>query len=148
MSARRRHENRNRTGGKTYVVNSEGKAFLVGVGFLTISLFLEWILTEDIERICSCEFKLHFRFICSIRIRSRNRDIVEKPKSNILNSAGVGTREYTIPTATRSGPSISGGETSSRTRRHVKRSNQWIHVHLQVNWTTRTGLSLFREFSS
>ena len=48
-------------------------------GFSTISPFLEGILMEHIKLICSLESRLTFFSICSIRVPSRNRDIIEKP---------------------------------------------------------------------
>ena len=44
---------------------------------LKITYFIERILMEYIEPICSLESKLTFISICSIRIRSRTRDIVK-----------------------------------------------------------------------
>ena len=49
------------------------------VSFLEISLFLEGILMEHKDKKSSLDFKLQIGCICSIRIRSRNRDIIEKP---------------------------------------------------------------------
>ena len=46
--------------------------------FSKISRFLERILMEHIESICSMDCKLFSVFICSIRIRYRKRDIFEK----------------------------------------------------------------------
>ena len=43
--------------------------------FSSVSQFLERVLMEHIESICSLESKLTFMSICSIRIPSRNRDI-------------------------------------------------------------------------
>ena len=54
-------------------------------GFSKISQFLERILIEQIELICSLQSRLTFLSICSIRIRSRNRDIFKKPLQ--LNSS-------------------------------------------------------------
>ena len=47
--------------------------------FSMISRFLEGILTEYKDMKCSLDSKLQIGYICSIRIRSRNWDIVEKP---------------------------------------------------------------------
>ena len=41
----------------------------------TITSFLEQILMEHIEPICSLESQLYFMSICSVGIYSRNRDI-------------------------------------------------------------------------
>ena len=46
-------------------------------GFSMISHFLDRILMEHIEPICSLESKLTFISICSTGIRSRTRDIVK-----------------------------------------------------------------------
>ena len=48
--------------------------------FLTIPNFLEQILMEHIELICSSESKISFISAHSVRIPSRNRDIFEKPQ--------------------------------------------------------------------
>ena len=45
--------------------------------FLTISQFLERILMEYIEKICSLKYKLFFDSIYSIQNRSRNQDIIK-----------------------------------------------------------------------
>ena len=45
-----------------------------------ISRFLEVILTENIDTKSSLVSKLQIEYICSIRICSRNRDIIEKPQ--------------------------------------------------------------------
>ena len=47
--------------------------------FLMITQFLERILTEHIESICSLGSQLKFGSICSVRIPSRNWDIFKKP---------------------------------------------------------------------
>ena len=47
-----------------------------GGDFLEISRFLERILTEHMELKYSLDSKLQIDFKCSIRIRSRNRDMV------------------------------------------------------------------------
>ena len=52
--------------------------FIEGTGFSTISRFLERIPIEHVEPSFSPESELLFDYICSIRTRSRNRDIVEK----------------------------------------------------------------------
>ena len=49
-------------------MNTENK---VCVGFSNLSNFLERILMEHIEQICSLESKLFFMSICFIRTRSR-----------------------------------------------------------------------------
>ena len=61
--------------------------------------FLERILMEHIELICSLESKLTLMSICSIRIRSRKRDIIQKPilKSNFLNPFEEPNSTTTIP---------------------------------------------------
>ena len=51
----------------------------------TISRFLERFLIERIELVCSLECDLTFISICSVRIRSRKRDIFEKPLQHISN---------------------------------------------------------------
>ena len=51
----------------------------VGCTFSAISRFLERILMEHIESKNSVESKLQINSICSIRIQSRNQDIVKKP---------------------------------------------------------------------
>ena len=56
----------------------------VGRVFSKIAYFLERILMEHIEMVCSLEFELFFISICSIRIRSRKRDIFKIPHQ--LNS--------------------------------------------------------------
>ena len=52
--------------------------------FLKICQFLERILMEHLESICSLESRLTLMFTCSLRIRSRKRNIFEKPRQ--LNS--------------------------------------------------------------
>ena len=52
--------------------------------FSTISHFLEWILMEYIGMKPSLDFRLQIYSIHSIRIRSRNKDILEKPKPTNL----------------------------------------------------------------
>ena len=54
-------------------------------GFSKISNFLERILMKHIEFMYSLKYKLLFIWICSIRIRSRKRDIFERPQQHISN---------------------------------------------------------------
>ena len=60
-------------------ISSTGGLEISYSGFSTISRCIERILMEHIELICSLESRLTFFSTCSIRIRSRNEDIVEKP---------------------------------------------------------------------
>ena len=48
--------------------------------FLKIFRFLYQIQVEHIESVCSLESVLYFISICSVRIRSKKRDIFKKPK--------------------------------------------------------------------
>ena len=54
-------------------------------GISKILHFLERILMEHIDMKNSLDSKLQFNTTCSIRIRSRNWDIVEKPLQHISN---------------------------------------------------------------
>ena len=63
-------------------------------GFSTISQFLERILMEIIGTKNSLDFKLYIECVCSIRIRSRKRDIFGKPQQ--LNSNPSVTRIFPI----------------------------------------------------
>ena len=56
------------------------------VSFSKIPSFLDRILTEHIECICSLESELFFDSICSIRIWSINRDIFEIQATHLYNS--------------------------------------------------------------
>ena len=51
--------------------------------FLMISRFLERILMEHIELICSLESELNYFSICSIRIPPKNGDIFEKSSISV-----------------------------------------------------------------
>ena len=54
-----------------------------------ISRFIEVILIEHIDTKGSLDSKLQIDYICSIRIRSRNKDIVEKLLQLILNPCEI-----------------------------------------------------------
>ena len=54
--------------------------------FLTISQLLYYILTERIESIGRLDCNLFFDYICSIRVCSRNREIVETVDFKIVTS--------------------------------------------------------------
>ena len=53
----------------------------IGTGFSKIFRFLERILMDHIEMKNSLESMLQIDLICSIGIRSRNKDIFEKPSN-------------------------------------------------------------------
>ena len=59
------------------------KTLYIGVlncsGFSTISRLLETIRMEHIDKESSLDPKLQIGYICSVRIPSRNRDIIGKP---------------------------------------------------------------------
>ena len=61
-----------------YLISSGLKDGFLGDGFSKISRFLERIQVEHIESKSSLESQLQICSICSIRIRSKNRDIVGK----------------------------------------------------------------------
>ena len=63
---------------------STKKFCLLKFRFSKISRFLERVLMEHISMNNSLDAKLQTCSICSIRIRSRNRDIFKKPQPHAL----------------------------------------------------------------